>query len=126
MSTVFKIYSVAAGAWHDYSSTVKRSGFGWSRNDLDGDNAGRTLDGIMHRAKIGAKRKISFELMPDRQAVYQALDDDLSQETFSAQYADLHGIQTRTFYCSSFTATLDEDIGDAPEWSGGSFSVIEV
>lgn len=124
MSTVLKIKS--GGSWHDYSSLVIRSGLGWTRNDLDSDSTGRTLDGVMHRTKVDTKRKLSFKLMPDIQSRYAALDDDLSQETFEAQYADLHGIQTRTFYCSSFAADLDEDIGDDPEWSGGSFSIIEV
>ena len=64
--------------------------------------------------------------MPDRQSRYADLDDDLSQDTFLAEYADLHGIQQRTFYCSSFAATLDEDVDDDPEWSGGAFSIIEV
>ena len=125
-STVFKIYNATAEAWHDYSSMVKRSGLGWSRNDLDSDSSGRTLDGLMHRTMIATKRKLGFELMPDRQSRYADLDDDLSQPTFSVMYADLHGIETRTFYCSSFTCTLDEDIDDDPEWNGGSFSLVEV
>lgn len=126
MSTVLQIYSQTAGAWHDYSGMVKRSGLSWSRNDLDSDDAGRTLDTVMHRAKLGAKRSISFQCMPDRQSRYADLDTDLSQETFQARYADLHGIMTKTFYCSSFSATLDEDADDDPEWSGGAFEMIEV
>ena len=126
MSTVFKIYNDAAQAWHDYSAMAKRSSIGWQRSDLDSDSSGRTLDGLMHRTKIADKRKLSYELMPDRQSRYADLDIDLQQTTFQAQYADLHGIQTRTFYCSAFQCTLDEDIGDDPEWSGGSFNIIEV
>lgn len=126
MSTVFKIYNEAAAAWHDWSDVVKRSGFGWTRNDLDSESSARTLDGLFHRVKIDTKRKITFELMPDRQSRYADLDDDLSQPTFSAQYADLHGIQTRTFYCSSFASTLDQDVGDDPDWNGGAFSIVEV
>lgn len=126
MSTILKIYNATANAWHDYSSMARRSGIGWQRSDLDSDSSGRTLDGLMHRTRIADKRKLSFELMPDRQSRYADLDTDLQQTTFSVQYADLHGIQTRTFYCSSFQCTLDEDIGDNPEWSGGSFNIIEV
>lgn len=126
MSTVLKIYNEAAAAWHDWSDIAKRSGIGWSRNDLDAESSGRTLDGLMHRTKVTTKRKISYELMPDRQSRYADLDDDLSQPTFQAEYADLHGTLTKTFYCSSFSCTLDEDIDDDPEWSGGSFNIIEV
>lgn len=126
MSTVFQIYNSAAATWHDYSGAVTRSGIAWERNDLDSDSSGRTLDGIMHRTKIGDKRKLTFKLMPDRQSRYAQLDTDLQQPTFQIRYADLHGIQTRTVYCSAFKATLDEDVGDDPRWSGGAFSVIEV
>lgn len=124
MSTVLRIKN--GSAWHDYSDMVIMSGLSWKRNDLDAEGSGRTLDGIMHRAKIAEKRTLDWSLMPDRQDRYAALDTDLSQPTFQAQYSDLHGIMTKTFYCSSFTAQLDLDIDDQPEWSGGSFTMIEV
>lgn len=123
MSTVLKIKN--GSDWHDYSDMVKLSGVSWKRNDLDAEGAGRTLDGLMWRAVVANKRAQEFALMPDRQERYAALDTDLQQPFFEAQIADLHGIQTRTFYCSSFAATLDMDIDDAPEWSGGRFTIIE-
>lgn len=123
MSTVLKIKN--GNTWNDYSDMVKLSGVGWKRNDLDAEGAGRTLDGLMWRAVVANKRTLEFALMPDRQDRYAALDTDLQQPFFEAQIADLHGIQTLTFYCSSFTATLDMDIDDAPEWSGGRFTIIE-
>lgn len=125
MSTVFKILT-APDTWHDYSDMVKMSGFGWKRNDLDAEGSGRTLDGVMHRSKIATKRTIEFQLMPDRASRYADLDTDLSPQTVTVQYSDLHGILTKTFYCSSFSATLDLDIANAPDWSGGSFTLIEV
>ena len=123
-STVLKIQN--GSSWHDYSDMVKLSGVGWKRNDLDADGAGRTLDGVMHRSLVAQKRTLEFSLMPYRQSRYASLDTDLSQETFSVMYSDLHGTLTKTFYCSSFSATLDLDIDDQPEWSGGSFTIIEV
>lgn len=124
-ATVLKIKNEAANEWHDYSGMVKLSGAGWSRNDLDSDSSGRTMDGVMHRAKTAEKRKLQYELMPDRAGKYAQLDTDLSQETFEATYADLHGEQTKTFYCSSFSATLDE-ADDGAIWSGGKFNMTEV
>lgn len=55
-----------------------------------------------------------------------ALDDALSAPTFSASYLDLHGPQTRTFYCSSFSATQDSAYSQDGEWSGAAFDMIEV
>ena len=123
MSTILKIKN--GSSWHDYSNMVKLSGVSWKRNDLDADGSGRTLDGKMWRSRITDKRTLEFQLMPDRQAKYADLDTDLCQETFEAQYQDLHGVLTKTFYCSSFSATLDQD-ATSPEWSGGSFTLIEV
>lgn len=122
-STVLKIKN--GSDWHDYSDMVKLSGMGWKRNDLDADGSGRTLDGLMWRSVVARKRTLDFEVLPDREARYAALDTDLQQPLFEAMYADLHGVLTKTFYCSSFSATLDLDIDDRREWSGGKFTLIE-
>jgi hypothetical protein len=39
---------------------------------------------------------------------------------------DLHGKQTRKFYCSSFSATQDSAYNRDGEWSGAAFDMIEV
>ena len=124
MSTVFQV--LAGSEWHDYSDMVQMSGFTWKRNDLDAESSGRTLDGIMRRTKIAEKRTLEFQLMPDRMDRYAALDDDLSPPTVQVRFTDLHGVMVKTMYCSSFTATMDLDVDDNPEWSGGSFTLIEV
>lgn len=112
---------------HDYSRLVKRRGVGWKRNDLDSEQTKRTKAGTMRRDKITTKRTVSFEILPTAtQRELAQLDEDLSVETFSARYLDLHGVQTRTFYCSSFSATLDEVRGGEGYWSGGAFNMIEV
>lgn len=112
---------------HDYSHLVKRRGVGWKRNDLDSEKTKRTKAGTLRRDKITTKRTLSYEILPiATQAELAQLDDDLSEETFAARYLDLHGIQTRTFYCSSFSATLDDIQGDENNWSGGTFNMIEV
>ena len=111
---------------HDYSPYIKMSGLSWSRNDLDTDQTKRTKDGKMRRQKIGTKRKLSFEIVNASRAILAQLDDDLSKTTFTALYSDLHGPQSRTFYCSSFNAKLDWVNGDTDTWENGSFSIIEV
>ena len=39
---------------------------------------------------------------------------------------DLYGQQTRTFYCSSFSAKLESAYSEDGEWGGASFDMIEV
>lgn len=111
---------------HDYSKHIKRKGLAWARNDLDSDKTGRTMDGKMHRAKVAEKRTCSFELMELSRTELAQLDDDIRQETFQATYLDIHGLQTRTFYCSSFKATCEQVDGDNDAWDDASFTMIEV
>lgn len=111
---------------HDYSGKIERKGVSWERNDLDGDDAGRTMDGIMHRAKVDTKRKLGYKLMNMTRAELAQLDTDLSSDTFSATYLDLHGVQTRTFYCTSFKATTEQVCDEDGEWGDATFNMIEV
>ena len=111
---------------HDYSRFVERKGVAWSRNDLDSEKTTRTKYGKMRRDKITTKRKLSYTLMNMTQEEMAQLDDDLSEATFSATYLDLHGTQTRTFYCSSFSANLAECSSNTAQWEGATFSMTEV
>lgn len=111
---------------HDYSRFIQRKGYGWSRNDLDGENTTRTKNGRLRRDKITTKRKLSYTLMNMTQKQLAQLDDDLSEETFSATFEDLHGSMTREFYCSSFAVTLAEATNESAQWEGASFSMTEV
>ena len=111
---------------HDYSRYIARKGYGWSRNDLDGENTTRTKNGRLRRDKITTKRKLSYTLVNMTQAQLAQLDDDLSNETFSATFEDLHGSMTRDFYCSSFSATLAEATNESLQWEGAAFSMTEV
>lgn len=112
---------------HDYSSYIQSDGYNWSREDLDSEKTTRTRDGKLRRDKIGVKRKLSFTMMDMPRELLSQLDNDLSQATFSATYLDLHGEQTRTFYCSSFPADLTMILDNGVElWHGAAFSMIEV
>lgn len=111
---------------HDYSKYVKRKGFSWSRNDLDSDKSTRTKDGLLRRDKITTKRKLSYDVMGMTREELAQLDDDLSAATFSATYIDLHGKETRTFYCSSFSAVMSDTHDDKWSWEAASFNMTEV
>lgn len=111
---------------HDYSRFIQRKGYGWSREDLDSENTKRTKDGKLRRDKITTKRKLSYTLMNMTRTQLAQLDNDLSASTFSATYLDLHGQEKRTFYCSSFSATLGEITDQDGQWEEASFNMIEV
>lgn len=112
---------------HDYTQYIKQDGYHWSREDLDSENTVRVKTGTLRRDKIGTKRKLSYDLMDMQQEILAQLDDDLSKPTFKAKFLDLHGVQTRTFYCSSFPANLTMILQNGFEmWQGASFSMTEV
>ena len=110
----------------DYSAHIEAKGIGWSRNDVDSEKTKRVKSGNIRRNKITTKRKLSYKLIHMTQEQLAALDDALSEATFSATYLDLHGQQTRKFYCSTFSATLESAYSEDGEWSGAAFDMIEV
>lgn len=111
---------------HDYSQYVETKGVSWSRNDVDSEKSVRTKDGRMRRDKIGTKRKVSYSVFHMTRELLAQLDDDLSEDTFSATYRDLHGTLTKEFYCSSFSATLSDVQSETDAWCDATFNIIEV
>ena len=111
---------------HDYSKYIKRSGFSWKRNDLDSAKATRTKDGTMRRDKVTTKRTLDIQLTKMSEEKLAALDDDLQIESFSVTYHDLHGTQTRTMYCTSLTASMQQVYDDEAEWRSAKFTLVEV
>lgn len=103
------------------------SGYSWSRNDIDSEKTKRLKNGTMRRKKLTSKRKLQFQTLPNiSEAELAQLDDDLALNTFSATYRDIHGEQTRTFYCSAFTTTMDYADGETPHWGEAEFIITEV
>lgn len=111
---------------NDWSSLIESGGYGWKRNDLDGDSTGRTKDGRMRRDKVAEKLTLTYKTIFASRAALAALNDDLRQETFYATVLDLRGPVTKEFYCSSFTTTLDGIYEGSEFWQGAEFTLIEV
>ena len=114
------------GEWHDYSPWVERSGMGWKRNAIDSDKTNRNpMNGLMNRYVVGNKRTVSFKILEMPREKLAQLDTDLDRKFFKARYLDLHGVQTREFYCSSFSTTLEVVDGENSLWGDGAFTMIE-
>lgn len=110
---------------HDWSYLVKSKGYGWTRNDIDTNKSLRPKTGLMRRDKIGTKRKLSFTTIPAPREVLEQLDNDLSQTFFQATYLDLHGVMTRTFYCTKFETSLAEVTDGYETWESATFNITE-
>lgn len=112
---------------HDYTKYIADGGYSWSRDDLDTDKTTRTKDGSMRRDKITEKRNLSYNFLPMPHDDAAQLDSDLTEATFDATYLDLHGQQTREFYCSKFPGNLRQIIDEGNiYWEGISFNLHEI
>lgn len=111
----------------DYTRWIEDEGYDWSRDDLDSEKTVRVKTGTMRRDKITEKRNLTYQMRPMPEALAAQLDTDLHAPQFNVRYHDLHGDQTRTFYCSKFPAKLQQVIKEGcPMWAGISFSLHEI
>lgn len=112
---------------HDYTRYIQDDGFEWSRDDVDSEKTVRVKTGSMRRDKITEKRNLTYKMLPMPEALAAQLDTDLHDPEFSVQYQDLHGPQTRKFYCSKFPARLRQVIDKGKLlWDGISFNLHEI
>lgn len=112
---------------HDYSRWIEDGGYDWSRDDLDSEKTVRVKSGRMRRDKIAEKRNLAYKMLPMPQDLAAQLDSDLHAKQFSVRYHDLHGEQTREFYCSKFPAKLRQVAdGGYLLWEGISFNLHEI
>lgn len=112
---------------HDYTRWVEDDGYDWNRDDLDSEKTVRVKTGNMRRDKITEKRNLTYKMLPMPESLAAQLDTDLHAAQFSVQYHDLHGDQTRQFYCSKFPARLHQIIDEGNlMWEGISFNLHEI
>lgn len=118
---VFKIDSV------DFTSFLQSDGLKWSRNDIDGPNAGRDMNGTMRRGRVAVKSKLKLTCRPLNHTEMAALNASLNHETIEVTYLDpIRGLYTGEFYGSSVDGTTAMTFGGDVLWTGTTFSLIEV
>ena len=92
----------------DILPLVAKGGIKWTRNDIDSANAGRTLDGTMHRGRVTTKVKLEVKCKPLLQSEVQALLTLIEPEYVTVDYIDPKvgartGIQ---FYSNNVPASM--------------------
>lgn len=111
----------------DITDMIKFGGVSWSSNSVDAPNAGRSLDGIMHRKLIGFKNKFEVQCVPLTTVQMNTLNTLLAKEWLSVRVVTNSGSVTRTMYPgatvkASFLILRDSGL---ELWDGFSFSLIE-
>ena len=103
---------------------VEEKGIKWQRNDLDGANAGRTMDGVMHRDRIGSKIRLDITCVPLTSAEAKIVLNAIYPEYVDVTYTDpMYGEITKTMYSNNNPATFINTKTD--KWEGITFPLIE-
>lgn len=120
MDAIFKVNG------QDFTDFLPEGAIGWSRNDLDSDETGRTLDGLMHRTRIAIKRKLSITTRCLTTDEIMRLNSAIQEPFISVTYLDpIDGVTTKTFYGSTVESTTQISFDGETYWTGTSFNLIE-
>lgn len=112
----------------DIMQFVAMGGMKVTRNDIDSSNAGRTLDGTMHRGRVTQKKKIEVKCRPLLQSETEILLNLINPEYVTVDYIDpqagaRYGIQ---FYSNNVPASLlFIDPNGVEHWKDISFPLVE-
>ena len=76
----------SSGQWVSIVPYIKYQGMKYSRNDVDGSNAGRTInDALMIRDRLATKAKWNIETIPLKASVAQMIENLLMPEFFNVR-----------------------------------------
>lgn len=104
-------------------------GIKWSRNDVDGPNAGRTLDAEMHRDRVATKIRLDCTCAPLTTSQASQLLQAIQPEYVTVTYTDLlSGSVKRNvrMYSNNIPATHCVVHNGEDYWEGIVFPLIEV
>ena len=103
---------------------VVQKGIKWQRNDLDGSNAGRTMDGTMHRDRVTSKIRLDITCLPLSSEDAQIVLNAIYPEYVEVEYTDpMYGNVIKTMYSNNNPATYINTTTDM--WEGITFPLIE-
>lgn len=103
------------------------STFEWGLQDVSDPDAGRTLDTVMHKNRVGQKRKLGIGYNnPDKDTVSQVLKA-VNPEYIQVNYEDAMSgeMETRTFYVGDRSAPMKYWYVGNQRYASLSFELIE-
>ena len=96
---------------------VAHQGIKWQRNDLDGPDAGRTLDGMMQRGRVASKIRLDITCRPLRTEEARVVLNAIYPEYISVEYTDpMSGQVIKQMYSNNNPATHMLLQDDGVEW----------
>lgn len=94
--------------WVNITPMIKFGGITFSRNDVEAPDAGRTLDGIMHRGRVAVKEKVEIATIPLTKSQIASLETLLYPETIQVRitpYPQTNSSKTMTMYSNNVKTT---------------------
>lgn len=108
----------------DMTPYIEQKGIKWQRSDLDGSNAGRTMDGLMHRDRVASKIRLDITCLPLPSADAAVVLNAIYPEYVEVEYTDpMYGHSIKTMYSNNNPATYIDTATDL--WEGITFPLIE-
>ena len=112
----------------DITDYIKFGGVKWSRNDVDGPNAGRNLKGDMIRDRVATKIRMDIACRPLTGEEHTRLMRLLMPDNITVNYDDpVYGSASKVMYANNHSSEyLMRDTKGTEYWHNVSFPLIEV
>jgi hypothetical protein len=124
-----EIYNTSGTTWVDITPMIAWQGLTFSRNDVEAPDAGRTMDGTMHRGRVASKEKMEIKTVQLTKAQVSALETLLFPETIQVRvtpYPRTNAARTMTMYSNNVKATYIIHRANGEDLQSLSFPLIEV
>lgn len=107
---------------------IANQGIKWQRNDIEAADAGRTMDGLMHRGRVSTKIRLDITCKPLTSSELSTILNLIYPEYISVTYDDpMQGRVTKRMYSNNNPASyLIKHPNGIEYWSGVTFPLIEV
>lgn len=118
----------SGGTWQDITNLIAIGGVKWSRNDIDGPSAGRTITGTMERDRVATKMKMEITCVLLSEDELQTLLQLIAPEYVYVRYDDPQlGQRSVWMYANNNSATSSHyDVHLDMWWKEVTFPLIEV
>lgn len=124
-----EIYNTSNTTWVDITPMIAWQGLTFSRNDVDAPDAGRTMDGTMHRGRVASKEKMEIKTVQLTRAQVSALETLLFPETIQVRvtpYPRTNAAHTMTMYSNNVKATYIIHRANEEDLQSLSFPLVEI
>ncbi len=116
-------------SWVDITKYIAYQGITFSFNAVEAPDAGRTLDGIMHRGMVAVKEKIEIKTVPLTRAQTALIHGLLLPETIEVRvnpYPNTNASKTMTMYANNFKTSYIIHRENGEDIQSITFPLVEV